>query len=121
MCRDGRCPEIVIYWMHRDDFDSQNYQIINRPQTSVNTILSGLNVNELRSQFTMLGLSNWKTDRIATTQQVARDNNLVRPVANSPYFSLMEMSSTTIHVGGVQVCFFACTYLTFVFSHVKHV
>ncbi|HEY9758002.1 MAG TPA: hypothetical protein V6C97_22745 [Oculatellaceae cyanobacterium] len=90
---------ITLYLMHRDDFDSLNYSIIQRPQTPAYNILSALSDPALRSKFDLLGLSNWKTPRISTTQVEATDTpDLVRPVANSPYFSLMEMSkSMTIH------------------------
>lgn len=97
--------EISLYLMHRDDFDSLNYELIDRVQTPVKTILEALDDSELRSQFVFLGLSNWQTPRINETQVLSREFDLVRPVANSPYFSLMEMkdADTTIHVGGVQV------------------
>ena len=53
----------------------------------------------------MTGLSNWETDRIDESQKVvSKDKRLSRPMLNSPYFSLLEMSpKVSIHSGGVQV------------------
>jgi hypothetical protein len=68
--------------MHRDDFDSLNYEIIDRVQTPEETILEALSDPQLRSKFVMLGLSNWKTTRINHTQIIAERKKYVRPVAN---------------------------------------
>ncbi|PKL77119.1 MAG: hypothetical protein CVV27_06785 [Candidatus Melainabacteria bacterium HGW-Melainabacteria-1] len=96
--------KIDIYLMHRDDADFQNYQRIKRPQTPVQTILEALSDPILRSQYVMVGLSNWETPRVEESQRVAQARpELVRPVCNSPYFSLLEMGAVTIHSGGVQV------------------
>lgn len=96
--------KISVYLMHRDDADFNNYQKVTRPPTPVKTILEGLSTPDVRSKFLMLGISNWDTDRVNESQRVGRENpNLLIPVLSSPYFSLFEMSSTTIHSGGVQV------------------
>ncbi|MBF0547296.1 MAG: aldo/keto reductase [Candidatus Riflebacteria bacterium] len=96
--------KIAIYLMHRDDMEYRDYKKVERPLTPVKTILEGLSDPLLRKNYTMLGVSNWETGRINESQKVAAENpNLVRPVVNSPYFSLLEMGSGTIHSGGVQV------------------
>ena len=96
--------KIDIYLMHRDDGDYQNYQRVKRTQTPVKEILTALSDPLLRNQYQMLGVSNWETARVDESQQVARlYPALARPVCNSPYFSLLEMGSVTIHSGGVQV------------------
>lgn len=95
---------ITIYLMHRDDADYQDYIKVDRPQTPVKTILSALSHPFLRHRYLMVGVSNWETHRVDESQRVAMANpNLVRPVCNSPYFSLLEMGKDTIHSGGVQV------------------
>ncbi|MFZ2955395.1 MAG: aldo/keto reductase [Candidatus Ozemobacteraceae bacterium] len=96
--------KIAIYLMHRDDMEYRNYEKIQRTLTPVKTILEGLSAPILRKKFCMIGVSNWETPRVEESQKIARENpELVRPVCNSPYFSLLEMSSVTIHSGGVQV------------------
>lgn len=95
---------ITIYLMHRDDADFEDYARVERPQTPVRTILEALASPELRGKYRMLGISNWETPRVNESQSAAKlDPALPRPVLNSPYFSLFEMSSVTIHSGGVQV------------------
>jgi aryl-alcohol dehydrogenase-like predicted oxidoreductase len=95
---------ITVYLMHRDDADFKDYTRVERPQTPVRTILEALASPELRSKYRMLGVSNWETPRVNESQsEAARDPGLPRPVLNSPYFSLLEMSSVTTHSGGVQV------------------
>ena len=95
---------ITIYLMHRDDADFQDFARVERPQTPVRTIMEALAFPEIRSRYKMLGVSNWDTPRINESQAEAkRDPSLPRPVLSSPYFSLFEMSSVTIHSGGVQV------------------
>lgn len=95
---------IDIYLMHRDDADFLNYQRVKRPQTPVETILQALSDPRLTSQFDFLGLSNWETERVHQAREVAQSHpEWIAPVCNSPYFSLLEMGTTTIHSGGVQV------------------
>ncbi|RCK78266.1 MAG: putative oxidoreductase [Candidatus Ozemobacter sibiricus] len=95
---------IAIYLMHRDDADFQGYRRVERPPTPVATILEALSDPRLRQFYGLIGVSNWETARVEESQRVARDHpGLLRPVCNSPYFSLLEMGSVTIHVGGVQV------------------
>jgi aryl-alcohol dehydrogenase-like predicted oxidoreductase len=95
---------ISIYLMHRDDADFNAYQRVSRPQTPVDTILTALSEPTLRKHFEFLGVSNWSSERINASQQLAnRRPELVRPVCSSPYFSLLEMGAVTIHSGGVQV------------------
>jgi aryl-alcohol dehydrogenase-like predicted oxidoreductase len=90
--------------MHRDDADFFNYAKVERPQTPASTILAALAAPELRSKYKMTGVSNWDTPRVNEALAAAdRDPALPRPVLSSPYFSLLEMSSITIHSGGVQV------------------
>ncbi|MBK7844060.1 MAG: aldo/keto reductase [Bdellovibrionales bacterium] len=95
---------ISIYLMHRDDLDFLNYNKINRPFTPARNILEALSHPDIKSKFMMLGLSNWLPERIEEARNAAHENaQLVMPVVSSPYFSILEMSSVTIHSGGVQV------------------
>lgn len=95
---------ITVYLMHRDDADYKDYERVTRPQTPVVTILEALSEPALRENYRMIGLSNWATPRVDESQRVARARpDLLRPVCNSPYFSLFEMGPVTIHSGGVQV------------------
>ncbi|HEY9069522.1 MAG TPA: aldo/keto reductase [Candidatus Ozemobacteraceae bacterium] len=95
---------IAIYLMHRDDADFWRYKPVDRPQTPVRTILEALSAPILRRTYCMVGVSNWATPRVDESQRVAGEHpELVRPVCNSPYFSLLEMGPVTIHSGGVQV------------------
>jgi aryl-alcohol dehydrogenase-like predicted oxidoreductase len=96
--------KIAIYLMHRDDADYLDYAKVDRPQTPARTILEALARPELRSKYRMFGVSNWDTPRVNEALAAAdSDPGLPRPVLSSPYFSLFEMSSVTIHSGGVQV------------------
>lgn len=98
---DGK---IDIYLMHRDDADFVNYQRVARPQTPVADILAALSDPVLKNNYVMIGLSNWETPRVNESQRVAKAHpEWLRPVCNSPYFSLLEMGPVTIHSGGVQV------------------
>lgn len=95
---------ITIYLMHRDDLDFSNYKKINRPFTPARNILEALSHPGIKEKFMMLGLSNWLPERIEEARHAALENpQLVMPVVSSPYFSILEMSSVTIHSGGVQV------------------
>lgn len=49
--------EISLYLMHRDDFDSLNYELIDRVQTPVKTILEALDDSELRSMIQLKRLT----------------------------------------------------------------
>lgn len=98
--------DITIYLMHRDDGDAVGFHTVERPKnkTAVRTILQAISADEVASQFWMLGWSNWQSDRINESIQLAEDDkNLLKPVINSPYFSLFEMSERTIHALGIQV------------------
>lgn len=98
--------EIDVYLMHRDDVDYHDYRKVERPQTPVETILRALSDPRIRKKYTWVGLSNWETPRVNEAMSVAeREVSLVRPVINSPYFSLFEMNDQefTTHSGGVQV------------------
>ncbi len=96
--------KIDIYLMHRDDADFRNYQRVKRAQTPVVDILTALSDPQLKRHYQMLGVSNWETPRVEESQRVAKAHpELLRPVCNSPYFSLLEMGAVTIHSGGVQV------------------
>jgi len=93
----------AVYLMHRDDADFINFEPVKRSQNSVNTIMQALSSKELRDKFTFLGWSNWKPNRITRSLALANKHaNLAKPVFNSPYFSLFEMSERAIHAGGVQ-------------------
>lgn len=95
---------ITVYLLHRDDADFKDYARVERPQTPAGTILKALAAPEIRGRYRMLGVSNWDTPRInEALAEAERDPALPRPVLSSPYFSLLEMSSTTTHSGGVQV------------------
>jgi aryl-alcohol dehydrogenase-like predicted oxidoreductase len=95
---------ISIYLMHRDDLDFSNYNKINRKFTPARNILEALSHPDIKEKFMMLGLSNWLPERIEEARRAALENpQLVMPIVSSPYFSILEMSSVTIHSGGVQV------------------
>lgn len=96
--------EIAVYLLHRDDADFRDYARGERPATPAKTILAALASPELRGKYGMLGVSNWDTPRVHEALAAAElDPALPRPVLSSPYFSLLEMSTVTIHSGGVQV------------------
>jgi aryl-alcohol dehydrogenase-like predicted oxidoreductase len=95
-------PTVLL--MHRDDFDSINFKEIKRSQTPVKTILEALGDEKVKNKYWIMGVSNWKTERINEALKIANKyNNLPKPVLNSPYFSLFEMSEQTIHARGIQV------------------
>jgi len=94
----------TVYLMHRDDGDLISFETIKRSQNSVKTIMEALSSKELRDNFTFLGWSNWKPHRITRSVRLAKkQSDLVKPVFNSPFFSLFEMSERAIHAGGIQV------------------
>jgi len=94
----------AVYLMHRDDGDFINFEPIKRSQNSVKTIMEALSSKEIRDKYTFLGWSNWKPHRITRSLALAKkQSDLAKPVFNSPYFSLFEMSERAIHAGGVQV------------------
>lgn len=95
--------EIDVYLMHRDDGDAIGFEAILREQTPVARIQEAVSASEISSQFKVMGWSNWKSPRVEESLRLAdRDKNLTRPMINSPYFSLFEMSDRTIHALGVQ-------------------
>lgn len=115
---------IDFYLMHRDDIKFDNYvdrtyrdQSGNvREQTPVGTILGALSDRNvygdipnlggfsIRDHYTWIGVSNWTTPRVNDAVRVAEaDSKLLKPMINSPYFSLFEMAvPNTIHSGGVE-------------------
>ncbi|MEW6708686.1 MAG: aldo/keto reductase [Candidatus Riflebacteria bacterium] len=94
----------TVYLMHRDDGDFINFEPVKRSQNSVKTIMDALSSDEVRKKYTFLGWSNWKPHRITRSLALANKQSvLAKPVFNSPYFSLFEMSERAIHAGGVQV------------------
>jgi len=94
----------TVYLMHRDDGDFINFEAVKRSQSSVLDIMEALSSKDLRQQFTFLGWSNWKPHRIMRSLNLSDNRpDLARPVFNSPYFSLFEMSERSIHAGGIQV------------------
>lgn len=96
--------DIDIYLMHRDDGDAIGFAPVQRAQTPVARILEAVSAPEISSQVRIIGWSNWKTPRVDESLRLAEHNKkLARPMINSPYFSLFEMSGRTIHALGVQV------------------
>ncbi len=94
----------LVYLMHRDDFDSINFKVIPRSQTQVQKIMEALSCFQCATQFSMLGWSNWTTDRVNESLRLSDAKpNLSPPLFNSPYFSLFEMSERSIHARGIQV------------------
>ena len=94
----------LVYLMHRDDFDSIDFKVVPRAQTQVQKIMEALSCFQCSGQFVMLGWSNWTTDRVNESLIISDSKpNLPRPLFNSPYFSLFEMSERSIHARGIQV------------------
>ena len=102
-CQNLNC-RIDVYLMHRDDGDSVNFERIKRALTPVKPILEAVSSEQISKNIFMFGWSNWETHRVNESLSLSRQYpNLVRPTVNSPYFSLLEMSDSTIHALGVQV------------------
>lgn len=102
--RENLHGEIDVYLMHRDDGDAIAFEAVRREQTPVTRILEAVSAPEIARQFKAMGWSNWRTPRVEESLRLAEsDRRFVRPLINSPYFSLFEMSETTIHALGVQV------------------
>tara|TARA_B100000749_G_scaffold280259_1_gene275673 strand:- start:33348 stop:34862 length:1515 start_codon:yes stop_codon:yes gene_type:complete len=96
--------DVTIYLMHRDDGDAIGFNPVVRETTPVKTIMSALSKESISSKAWMFGWSNWLTPRIDESVVLSKANaDLIRPVINSPYFSLFEMSDRSIHALGVQV------------------
>ncbi|PIP94869.1 MAG: hypothetical protein COW00_14525 [Bdellovibrio sp. CG12_big_fil_rev_8_21_14_0_65_39_13] len=96
--------DITVYLMHRDDGDAVDFQEVPRPKMDINIILKAIGSHKAEGKFWMHGWSNWKTDRINKSLQLVQKNKkLPKPIINSPYFSLFEMSPRTIHALAVQV------------------
>lgn len=95
---------IDVYLMHRDDGDAIGFVPVQRNQTPVTRIVEAVSSPEISSQVRVIGWSNWKTPRVEESLRLAaNDEKLMRPMINSPYFSLFEMSGRSIHALGVQV------------------
>jgi len=95
---------LTIFLMHRDDSDYFKFNKIKREQTPVKNILEALGDPKIANKYWMIGLSNWQTQRVNEAVTLAdKYTNLPKPILNSPYFSLFEMSTKTIHAGGIQV------------------
>lgn len=95
---------IAIYLMHRDDGDYLDFNEVPRQKTPVETIMEAINSDAFSGRFWGYGWSNWRTPRIDESINIASQKpSLKRPLINSPYFSLFEMTDRTIHAGGVQV------------------
>ncbi|MBF0443896.1 MAG: aldo/keto reductase [Oligoflexales bacterium] len=102
--RSNLNDDITIYLMHRDDGDYMRFNEVPREKTPVETIMRALSDDSISSHFWALGWSNWLQDRVNVSLALANaDSSLARPLFNSAYFSLFEMTSRTIHAGGVQV------------------
>jgi aryl-alcohol dehydrogenase-like predicted oxidoreductase len=96
--------DLVVYLMHRDDGDYFKFDDVKRDKTPVQSIMKALSDKNLSAQYSLLGWSNWETERVnESVKLAANDATLRRPTFNSAYFSLFEMSTRTIHAGGVQV------------------
>jgi aryl-alcohol dehydrogenase-like predicted oxidoreductase len=91
--------------MHRDDGDYMEFKEVSREKTRVRSIMTALSDRELSSKYSLIGWSNWESDRVNESIQLGSSNEsgLIRPSFSSSYFSLFEMSSRSIHAGGVQV------------------
>lgn len=72
-----KCGWVDIYWLHRDDES--------RP---VRDILETLTEICERGYAKYVGVSNWKTERIAEANACAEAHGLVKLYANQPQFSL---------------------------------
>lgn len=95
---------IAVYLMHRDDGDYIEFKKVLRDQTPVVMIMEALKEVQERLPFSVLGWSNWETERVEESLKLSNKRaDLPRPVLDSPYFSLFEMTGRTIHAGGVQV------------------
>jgi aryl-alcohol dehydrogenase-like predicted oxidoreductase len=102
--RENLHGDIDVYLMHRDDGDAIAFEAVDREQTPVTRILEAVSSPEISSQFKAMGWSNWRTHRVEESLRLAEgDARFARPLLNSPYFSLFEMSGKTIHALGVQV------------------
>jgi len=97
--------DITVYLMHRDDGDALGFTAVPRPQTPVKDIMEALSDEAVAGKFWALGWSNWQTDRIEeSTRIAAEETKMLKPLINSPYFSLFEMKGErSIHALGVQV------------------
>ena len=101
---DNLNGQLTVYLMHRDDFDSVDFNVISRAQNSVGNIMEALSSPEVSGKFAILGFSNWTADRVVEAVQSSQQNPaLTRPRFNSPYFSLFEMGERSIHARGIQV------------------
>ncbi len=95
--------DVTVYLMHRDDGDYLRFNEIERTQTPVKTIMMALSDRKISGHYWALGWSNWRTPRVNESVSLAKDNpTLQRPLFNSAYFSLFEMTSRSIHAGGIQ-------------------
>jgi len=96
--------DLVVYLMHRDDGDYFKFNEVKREKTPVHSIMKALSNKNLSDQYSLLGWSNWETERVNESIELAsNDSTLRKPTFNSAYFSLFEMSARAIHAGGVQV------------------
>lgn len=99
--------QLSVYLLHRDDEDFFDYKAVERSQNDVSVILTGLAFAKIADKHWLLGFSNWRTERIQNALQwlhkKAGAGKTFGDVFNSPYFSLFEMSSQSIHAGGKQV------------------
>jgi aryl-alcohol dehydrogenase-like predicted oxidoreductase len=96
--------KILIYLMHRDDGSFKDYERTREPQTPVGDIQRSLKTCSICGKFKMFGVSNWRPHRVNKAKENASNDPLMLdPVANSPYFSILQMSDVTIHSGGEQV------------------
>ncbi len=94
----------TVYLLHRDFFNSVGFKVIKECRTCVKKILTALSSQELTQFFSMIGLSNWTTDRVEKAIELAAGNpKLYFPTFDSPYFSLFEMrKGVSIHARGIQ-------------------
>lgn len=94
----------TVYLLHRDFFNSVGFKVIKECRTCVEKILTALSSEELTRFYSMIGLSNWTTDRVEKAGELASKNpKLFFPTFDSPYFSLFEMrKGVSIHARGIQ-------------------
>ncbi|MBN8538035.1 MAG: aldo/keto reductase [Deltaproteobacteria bacterium] len=94
----------TVYLLHRDFFNSVGFKVIKECRTCVEKILTALSSHELTQFYSMIGLSNWTTDRVKKAGELASKNpKLFFPTFDSPYFSLFEMrKGVSIHARGIQ-------------------
>ena len=119
--QDLQTDHVDIYWLHRDD--------INRPVGDIMETLQSLLDDGLTQ---LIGVSNWRPERIREANLYAASHGLTRICANQPQFSLavqvvfpddtlisMDMETYHMHkdTGMVCCCFSAQAHGFFIKLH----